>query len=103
MPPTPTNNDLSNISRLIENPKSLNWNEPGVCGFVSMLTTNRKRVPSLHGWTILVLLEEGVIRECAEHGWMRERGDPHARIRAIGLAKSDPPAGYSSERRSLNC
>ena len=63
-----------------------------------MLTTNRKRVPSLHRWAILVLLEEGVIRECAEHGWMRERGDPHARIRAIGLAKSDPPAGYSSEQ-----
>jgi hypothetical protein len=57
-----------------------------------MLTTKRKRVPSLHGWAILVLLEEGVIRECVEHGWMRERGDPHARNRAIDLARSDPPA-----------
>ena len=63
-----------------------------------MLTTKRKRIPSLHGWAISVLLEEGVIRECVEHGWMRERGDPLARNRAIDLARFDPPAGYSSEQ-----
>ena len=63
-----------------------------------MLTTKRKRVPSLHGWAISVLLEKGVIRECVEHGWMKERGDPHARSRAIDLARFDPPAGYSSEQ-----
>jgi hypothetical protein len=63
-----------------------------------MLAMKRKRVPSLHGWAILVLLEEGVIRECVEHGWMRERGDPHARNRASDLARSDPPAGHSSEQ-----
>jgi hypothetical protein len=63
-----------------------------------MLATKRKQVPSLHGWAILVLLEEGVIRECVEHGWMKERGDPRARSRAIDLAKFDPPAGYSSEQ-----
>jgi hypothetical protein len=63
-----------------------------------MLTTKRKRVPSLHGWAILVLLEEGMIRECVEHGWMSERGDPHARSRVMDLAKSGPPAGYSPEQ-----
>ena len=63
-----------------------------------MLTTERKRAPSLHGWAMLVLVGEGVIRECVEHGWMRERGDPHARSRAMDLARFDPPAGYSSEQ-----
>jgi hypothetical protein len=63
-----------------------------------MLTMKCKKVPSLHGWAILVLLEEGVIRECVEHGWMRERGDPHTRSRAIDLARFDLPAGYSSEQ-----
>jgi hypothetical protein len=62
-----------------------------------MLAT-RKRAPSLNGWAIRVLREEGVIRECVEHGWMREGGDPHARSRAIDLARFDPPAGYSSEQ-----
>ena len=63
-----------------------------------MLPAKHKRVPSFHGWAIQVLLEEGVIRECVEHGWMRDRGDPHARSRAIDLARFDPPAGYSAEQ-----
>jgi hypothetical protein len=63
-----------------------------------MLADRRRQVQSLRGWAILVLLDEGVIRECVEHGWMRERGDPHARLRALDLARSDPPAGYSSDQ-----
>lgn len=28
---------------------------------------------------------------------MQDRGDPHARERAIEIARQDPPAGFSSE------
>ena len=42
-----------------------------------------------------VLLEAGAIRECEEHGWMRDRADPHARERALLIARQDPPAGVS--------
>ena len=50
------------------------------------------------GWARLVLLEVGAIRECEEHGWMRDRSDPHARERALFIARQDPPFGISSER-----
>jgi hypothetical protein len=38
-----------------------------------------------------VLLDVGAIRECEEHGWMRDRADPHARDRAFDMARQDPP------------
>jgi hypothetical protein len=37
------------------------------------------------------------IRECEEHGWMQDRADPHARERAIPIARQDPPAGFSPD------
>jgi tellurite resistance protein len=59
-----------------------------------------KRQPTrtLRSWAISMLIEEGVIRACEEHGWMKDRADPHARERALDLARSDPPAGCSSEQ-----
>jgi hypothetical protein len=63
-----------------------------------MLTARPKPVQTLQGWAISILVEEGVIRECEEHGWMKEYGDPHARERALDLASSDPPAGCSPEQ-----
>jgi hypothetical protein len=42
-----------------------------------------------------VLLEASAIRECEEHGWMQDRADPHARERALDIARRDPPAGVS--------
>jgi hypothetical protein len=45
-----------------------------------------------------VLLETGAIRECEEHGWMRDRADPHARDRAFLVARQDPPSGVTAER-----
>jgi hypothetical protein len=42
-----------------------------------------------------VLLDAGAVRECGEHGWMLDRGDPHARERAFDAARQDPPAGVS--------
>ena len=44
-----------------------------------------------------MLLETGAICECEEHGWMRDRADPHARERALVIARQDPPPGVSTE------
>jgi hypothetical protein len=59
-----------------------------------MLMTSERRatIRTLRGWAISVLQEAGAVRECEEHGWMKERGDPHARDRAFDIACQDPPA-----------
>ncbi|MCK1361234.1 hypothetical protein [Bradyrhizobium sp. 199] len=56
-----------------------------------------KGVRTLRGWAINVLQEAGAIQECEEHGWAKERADPHARERALDLARRDLPAGVSRE------
>jgi hypothetical protein len=65
-----------------------------------MLMTKEKRtaIRTLRGWAISVLNEAGAIRECEEHGWAQDRADPHARDRAIGLARQAPPTGISAEK-----
>ncbi|QHO71401.1 hypothetical protein ACH79_00935 [Bradyrhizobium sp. CCBAU 051011] len=64
-----------------------------------MLMTKERQpaIRTLRGWAISVLSEAGAIRECEEHGWMQDRGDPHARDRAFQIAQTDPPAGVSSQ------
>ena len=64
-----------------------------------MLMTRERRpaIRTLRGWAISVLLEAGAIRECEEHGWMQDRADPHARERAIDVARRDPPPDISAE------
>jgi hypothetical protein len=64
-----------------------------------MLMTKEKpkAIRTLHGWAISVLQEAGAIRECEEHGWMRDRADPHARERALNIARQDPPPGFSPD------
>jgi hypothetical protein len=64
-----------------------------------MLGTKKPRpaIRTLEGWAISVLVEAGAIRECEEHGWMRDRADPHAREHAIDIARSDPPPGVSPD------
>jgi len=32
-----------------------------------------------------------------EHGWMKDRAEPHARDRAYDIARRDPPAGVSPD------
>ena len=44
------------------------------------------------------LQEAGAIGECEEHGWMQDSADPHARERAIDMARFDPPAGFSPDK-----
>jgi hypothetical protein len=60
-----------------------------------MLIINERQsaIRTVGGWATLVLLETGAIRECQEHGWMKDRTDPHARHSAIEIARSDPPPG----------
>ena len=68
-----------------------------------MLMTRERRsaIRTLRGWAISVLQEAGAIRECEEHGWMRDRADPHARERAFDVARQDPPAGVSSQAAAV--
>jgi hypothetical protein len=69
-----------------------------------MLMT-KERLPAirtLRGWAISVLQDAGAIRECEDHGWMRDRADPHARERAFAIrrpgSRLKPPPSRS--RRS---
>ncbi|MDA9445658.1 MULTISPECIES: hypothetical protein [unclassified Bradyrhizobium] len=65
-----------------------------------MLMTKERRRPAirtLRGWAINVLQEAGAVHECEEHGWMRDRADPHARNRAFDIARRGSAAGISPE------
>ncbi len=65
-----------------------------------MLMTRERRpaIRTLRGWAINLLQEADAIRECEEHGWARERADPHARLRAVALARQHPPDGVSADQ-----
>jgi hypothetical protein len=64
-----------------------------------MLMSRERRTATrtLRGWAISVLKEVGAVRECEEHGWMQDRTDPHARERAIDIARHDPPPDLSPD------
>jgi hypothetical protein len=68
-----------------------------------MLVTTKPRqaIRSVEGWAIGVLLEAGAIRECEEHGWMRDRADPHAREHAFDTARHYPPPGVSPQAAAV--
>jgi hypothetical protein len=62
-----------------------------------MLMTKERR-PAFHMidvWARSVLREAGAIHECETHGWIQDRADPHARQRALVIARDDPPPGVS--------
>lgn len=59
-----------------------------------LMTKERPRaIRTLRGWAINVLQEAGAVHESEEHGWAKDRADPHARERAFDLARQDPPDG----------
>jgi len=63
-----------------------------------MLTRERRPANrALRAWAIGVLHEVGAIRECDDHGWMQDRADPHARERALQIARQHPPPGVSAD------
>ena len=66
-----------------------------------LMTKERPTIRTLRGWAIGVLQESGAIRECEEHGWMQDRGDPHARQRAFEITCEYPPDGISAEAAAV--
>jgi hypothetical protein len=66
-----------------------------------MATERWPAIRTLRGWAISVLQEAGAISECEEHGWMRDRADPHARERAFAVARQDPPSGISPQAAAV--
>ena len=68
-----------------------------------MPTTKRRPKPAqtARGWAISVLQEAHAIHECEYHGWARDRADPHARDRALDIARQHPPSGLSSDAAVL--
>jgi hypothetical protein len=63
-----------------------------------MMKERQPAFRTIEGWARMVLLEVGAIRECEQHGWMKDRSDPHARERALLIARHEPPLGISPER-----
>lgn len=66
-----------------------------------MFRERRPAIHSLRGWAVSVLNEVGAIRECGQHGWIQDRGDPHAHDRAFDVARQNPPEGYSPEAAAV--
>ena len=46
-------------------------------------------------WAMGLLLEAGAIHKCDQHGWAKDRTDPHARDEALQTAREEPPAVLS--------
>jgi len=61
-----------------------------------MVRERRPAWRTIERWAIRLLLEEGAIKQCPEHGYMQCRGDPDARTRAVAAARSEPPRGLSA-------
>jgi hypothetical protein len=68
-----------------------------------MLMTKERRPAfrTIEGWARSVLMEAGAIHECEEHGWAKDRADPHARDRALDMARQDPPPGVSPQAAAV--
>jgi hypothetical protein len=62
-----------------------------------MMKERRPAIRTLQGWAIGVLQEAGAVHECEEHGWAKDRADPHARDRAFEIAEQDPPPETSPD------
>ena len=65
-----------------------------------MLTTKKlePQARTLYGWAFAVLHQAGAIRKSEERGWMQDRTDPHARERAVYVARQYPPNDISPEQ-----
>jgi hypothetical protein len=66
-----------------------------------MVVPKRQAIRTLEGWATSVLLEAGAIRECEEHGWIVDLGDPQAHDRAFDIARRDPPPGISPKASAV--
>jgi len=66
-----------------------------------LMTKERPAFRTIEGWARSVLIEAGAIHECEEHGWATDRTDPHARDRALDMARQDPPPGVSPQAAAV--
>ena len=60
----------------------------------------KERAPAwrtVEKWALRILLEEGAIKQCPDHGYMQCRGDPDARTRAFQAAREEAPTSISPE------
>jgi len=48
-----------------------------------MLTRERPDFRTVDRWALRILLDAGAIHECDQHGWAKDRTDPHARSKAL--------------------
>jgi len=62
-----------------------------------MLTRERLDFRTVDRWAVRILLEARAIHECYQHGWAKDRADPHARDEALRIARDEPLPGLSSE------
>src|SRR5664279_2513839 len=74
----------------------------GVRGFTvkrgfKMLTRERPDFRTVDRWAIGLLLEAGAIQKCDQHGWAKDRSDPHPREEALRIAREDPLAGLQQQ------
>ena len=67
-----------------------------------MMKERRAAIRTLQGWAISVLQEASAIRECEEHAWMVDRGDPDARERALTVAQRSAGRRISGEGSHCN-
>jgi hypothetical protein len=63
-----------------------------------MLTIERPDFRTVDRWAIGLLLEAHAIHRCEEHGWAKDRADPHAREKAFRIAREDPLRGLSPDQ-----
>jgi hypothetical protein len=66
-----------------------------------MMKERRPAFRTIEGWARSVLIEAGAIHECEEHGWAKDRADPHARDRALDMAHQNPPPGVSPQAAAV--
>ena len=62
-----------------------------------MLTRERPDFRTVDIWAMGLLLEAGAIHKCQQHGWAKDRTDPHARAEALRIAREQPLAGLSPQ------
>ena len=62
-----------------------------------MLTRERPDFRTVDRWAVRILLEVGAIHECDQHGWAKDRADPHTRDAALLLARDEPLPGLSPD------
>jgi hypothetical protein len=60
-------------------------------------TESRPAYRTLRGWALGILIEEGAVTECEQHGHRRDLGDEEAWNRARELARTTPFSENSAE------